>query len=167
MKGRREYRGAGTKTFAQLGGFRNLLAWQRVDDLADLVHRITGRLGPGYCRLSDQMRGAAISVAGNIAEGYARGALGDYIRSCEIARASLAELGTYIQDCERWGLVTGDELDELVSLYGETSYLLNQLLRGLYKKRRDGTWQRPIREPPAHYDIPTSLPSSPGEKVSP
>jgi four helix bundle protein len=167
MKGRRVYRGAGTKTFAQLGGFRNLLAWQRADDLADVVHRITGRLGPGYYRLSDQMRGAAISVTGNIAEGYARGALGDYIRFCEIARASLAELGTYIQDCERWGLVTGDELGDLVSLYGETSYLLNQLLRGLYKKRRDGTWQRPIREPPADYVVQPSLPSSPDEEVSP
>ena len=106
MKGKRAYKGAGTKTFAKLGGFRNLLAWQRADDLADIVHRVTACFGPGYYRLSDQMRGAAISVTGNIAEGYARGALGDYIRFCEIARGSLAELGTYIQDCERWGLVT-------------------------------------------------------------
>ena len=165
MRERRVYRGGGTRTFGELGGFRNLLAWQRADDLADLVHRITGRLGPGYYRLSDQMRGAAISVTGNIAEGYARGALGDYVRFCEIARASLAELGTYIQDCERWDLVAGDELDEIVSLYGETSYLLNQLLRSLYKKRQDGTWQRPIRETPADYDVQTSLPPSPDEEV--
>jgi four helix bundle protein len=78
-----------------LGGFRNLLAWQRADDLADIVHRVTARFGPGYYRLSNQMRGSAISVTGNIAEGYARGALGDYIRFCEIARASLAEQGTW------------------------------------------------------------------------
>ena len=145
------YRGERTKTFAQLGGFRNLLAWQRGDDLADVVHRVTGRAGPGHYRLSDQMRGAAISVTGNIAEGYARGALGDYIRFCEIARGSLAEL-TYIQDCERWSLVTGDELDEVVSLYGETSYLLNQLLRSLYKKRPEGTWERALAEEPAIYE---------------
>jgi hypothetical protein len=126
---RRVYRGAGTKTFGKLGGFRNLLTWQRADDLADLVHRVTGRLGPGYYRISNQMRGAAISVTGNIAEGYARGALGDYIRFCEI------------------------------------SYLLNQLLRSLYKKRREGTWQRPIREPSPDYDVEPSLPSS-GEEVA-
>ena len=146
MKGKRAYKGAGTKVFAKLGGFRNLLVWQRADDLADIVHRVTARFGPGYYRLSDQMRGAAISVTGNIAEGYARRALGDYIRFCEIARGSLAELGTCIQDCERWGMVTGDELGEVVSLYGETSYLLNQLLRSLYQKRREGTWERAIRE---------------------
>ena len=167
MTERREYRGARTKTFGKLGGFRNLLTWQRADDLADIVHRVTGRLGPGYYRLSNQMRGSAISVTGNIAEGYARGALGDYIRFCEIARASLAELGTYIQDCERWELVAGDELDDFVSLYGETSYLLNQLLRSLYNKRREGTWQRPIRESPSDYEIQTSLPSSLDQEALP
>ena len=161
MTEQRVYRGAKTKTFAELGGFRNLLAWQRADDLAEVVYRVTGHFGPGLYRLSDQMRGAAISVTGNIAEGYARGALGDYIRFCEIARGSLAELGTYIQDCERWDLATGDELDKLVSLYGEASYLLNQLLRGLYKKRREGTWERAIHEAPLAYD---SQPLSPDEE---
>ena len=159
--GKRAYRGARTKAFSKLGGFRNLIAWQRADDLADIVYRLAGRFGPGHYRLSDQMRGAAISVTGNIAEGYARGALGDYIRFCEIARGSLAELGSYIQDCERWALVTGDELDELISLYGETSYLLNQLLRSLYKKRRDGTWERAIREEPIGYEVLTPSPDEP------
>jgi len=163
MKGERVYKGEGTRVFAQLGGFRNLLVWQRGDDLADVVHRVTGHLGPGHYRLSDQMRGAAISVTGNIAEGYARGALGDYIRFCEIARGSLAELGTYIQDCERWSLVTGDELENIVSLYGETSYLLNQLLRSLYKKRPEGTWERTLAEEPAIYQVP---PYPPGEEPS-
>jgi len=163
-KGQREYRGAKTKTFSKLGGFRNLLAWQRADDLAEVVYRLTGRFGPGLYRLSDQMRGAAISVTDNIAEGYARGALGDYIRFCEIARSSLAESGTYIQDCERWDLVTGTDLDELVSLYGETSYLLNQLLRGLYEKRREGTWERAILETSPTYDI---RPPSPDQEALP
>jgi len=118
---RRVYRGAGTKTFGKLGGFRNLLAWQRADDLADVVYRVTARLGPGHYRLSDQMRGSAISVTGNIAEGYAR---------------------------------------------GETSYLLNQLLRSLYKKRSEGTWQRPIREPSPGYEVEPSQPSSDEEVAS-
>jgi four helix bundle protein len=112
------------------------------------------------------MRGAAISVTGNIAEGHARGALGDYIRFCEIARASLAELGTYIQDCERWRLTSGEELDELISLYGETSYLLNQLLRSLYKKHREGTWERELHEGSPPYNAQTSPPHPSDEEAS-
>ena len=46
------------------------------------------------------MRGAAVSVFGNIAEGYGRSAIGDYIRFCEIARGSLTELGSYIEVCQ-------------------------------------------------------------------
>lgn len=46
------------------------------------------------------MRGAAVSVFGNIAEGYGRSAIGDYIRFCEIARGSLTELGSYIEFCQ-------------------------------------------------------------------
>ena len=49
--------------------------------------------------------------------------------------------------------MTGHELDEVVSLYGETSYLLNQLLRSLYEKRREGTWERAIREESPAYDV--------------
>jgi len=50
------------------------------------------------------------------------------------------------------------QLGEIVSLYGETSYLLNQLLRSLYKKRLEGTWERTLAEEPAIYQVP-SVPS--------
>jgi hypothetical protein len=68
--------------------------------------------------------------------------LGDYIRLCEIARGSLGELGSQIQDCERWGLVKGDKLEQLIRLFGDTSYFLEQLIKGLRAKRKEGTWDR-------------------------
>lgn len=147
-----DYRGESTVFYPKLGGFRNLLVWKRADDLADAIHRKTSKLGPGHYRLSDQMRGAAISVPANIAEGYSRESLADYIRFCEIARASLAELGTYLHQCERWGLLTEGERNEVSALFGETSFLLNQLLRALWAKRETGDWNRTTREDPSPYD---------------
>jgi four helix bundle protein len=88
------------------------------------------------------MRSAAVSVKSNIAEGYCRTALGDYIRFCEIARGSLGELGSQIQDCERWGLITGDELAELLELFSETTLLLERLITGLIRKRETGEWDK-------------------------
>ena len=99
----RAYQGAKTRTYQKLYGYKNLITWQKADDLAAMVHELTLHWGPGYYRLSDQMRSAAVSVKSNIAEGYCRVSLGDYIRFCVIARGSLGERGSQIQDCERWG----------------------------------------------------------------
>ena len=106
----RGYKGHVTQTYCKLYGYKNLLAWQAADDLAAHVHDIVVRFQSRYFKLASQMLGSASSVKANISEGYCRNALGDYIRFCEIARGSLGELGSQIQDCERWGLVKGDKL---------------------------------------------------------
>jgi four helix bundle protein len=93
----REYQGAATETYRKLYGFKKLIAWQKADDLAATVHEITAGWGSGYLRLAEQMRSAAVSAKSNIAEGYCRASLGDYVRFCEIARGSLGELGSQIQ----------------------------------------------------------------------
>jgi len=138
----REYQGAGTRTYRKLYGYKKLIAWQKADDLAATVHTLTINWGPGYYRLADQMRSAAVSVKSNIAEGYCRASLPDYVRFCEIARGSLGELGSQIQDCERWGLVGGDLLAGLLEQYSEATLLLERLIAGLKKKLRDGGWDK-------------------------
>ncbi|MFQ5854807.1 MAG: four helix bundle protein [Anaerolineae bacterium] len=109
-----EYGGRNTRTYQKLHGFKKIVAWQKASDLGYLINRAAGKFGPGYYRLVDQMHGAAISVSGNIAEGYCQSSLGSYIRHCQIARGSLGELGSYIQDCERWSLLAGEELDRIL-----------------------------------------------------
>jgi four helix bundle protein len=99
------YTGSTTKTYRKLFGYKNLIAWQGADELAKSVHDIVIGFSNRYFKLTSQMLGSASSVKSNIAEGYCRNALGDYISFCEIARGSLGELGSQIQDCERWGLV--------------------------------------------------------------
>jgi four helix bundle protein len=138
----RGYQGNTTKTYRKLYGYKNLLAWQAADELATRVHHIVTRFEPRYYKLTNQMLGSASSVKANIAEGYCRNALGDYIRFCEIARGSLGELGSQLQDSERWGLVRGDELERIIRLFGDATYFLEQMIKGLRAKRKDGTWDR-------------------------
>ena len=161
----RGYKGATTKVYRKLYGYKNLLAWQAADDLAAFVHSLVSRFGPRYFRLADQVLSAASSVKANIAEGYCRNALGDYIRFCEFARGSLGELGSQMQDCERWGLVKGQELEEFLRLYGDATYFLETLLKGLWAKRKEGTWNRSmgVKEQAVDYvasdaDVPFALP---------
>ncbi len=141
-RGYKDYKGATTQTYKKLYGYKNLLAWQIADDLAACVHNIVIPFKPRYFKLAEQMLAAAISVKSNIAEGYCRNALGDYIRFSEIARGSLGELGSQIQDCERWGLVKENELKPLLHLYSDATWFLEQLIKGLRAKRQEGNWDR-------------------------
>ena len=146
-----------TLTWRKLHGFKNLLAWQRGDDLVALVHGTTAKFGAGNYRLVDQMRGAATSVTRNIAEGYCRASLNEYIRFCEIARGSLGELGSDIHHCERVGLLKGEELKKVVDLYAETSYLLDRLINSLREKRRKEGGARALKEGTVPYVIGDSF----------
>ncbi|MCK6625006.1 MAG: four helix bundle protein [Anaerolineae bacterium] len=164
-RGYKGYRRATTQTYKKLYGYKNLLAWQVADDLATYVHEIVVSFPPRYFKLADQMLGSTSSVKANIAEGYCRNSLGDYIRFCEIARGSLGELGSQTQDCERWSLIKGEKLTELVRLYGDATWFLEQLIKGLRAKRREDNWDRSmgIKEEGVSYeatdaDIPFTLP---------
>jgi four helix bundle protein len=147
------YSGAQTETFRHLPGFKNTVAWQAASDLTALVNQLVTPFGPAQYRLANHMRGAAISVAANIAEGYASGSLPNYLRYCNHARGSLAELGSYLQDCERTSLATSDALQRLLRQYSVTTYLLDRLIQGLIKKELSGPWdnKHQIKEAPAEY----------------
>lgn len=69
------------------------------------------------------------------------------------------------QMCERWSLIKGEKLTELVRLYGDATWFLEQLIKGLRAKRREDNWDRSmgIKEEEASYvatdaDIPFTLP---------
>ena len=77
--------------------FEDLVAWQKARLLANDVYRIT-REGP-LARdfgLRDQMQRAAVSIASNIAEGFERDTIPDFIHFLFIAKGSAGELRTQL-----------------------------------------------------------------------
>jgi four helix bundle protein len=98
--------------------YKNLVVWQRADDLFLEVHRLTHQLFPSFERyeLGSQMRRAAYSVPTNVVEGSARQSVGDKLRFFDIASASLSELTYGLHAALRLGYIdqlTYDRLDEL------------------------------------------------------
>lgn len=79
----------------RLRSYRDIIAWQRGKQLAKLVYIATRRTPrEEMFGLTSQMRRASVSIASNIAEGYGRQSLPDYLKYLRIARGSLAELST-------------------------------------------------------------------------
>jgi four helix bundle protein len=167
----RSFTGQNTGSFRRLYGYKKLLAWQAADEVAAAVHGLVVKFPYTYADLRGQMLKSAGSAADNIAEGYCRNALGDYIRFCEIARGSLGELGSQIQRCERWKLITSDALSGVLALYGDATYHLEQLIKSLRAKRQDGTWDRSlgVSEQSVSYEVFSAddLPSLPDDFPAP
>jgi four helix bundle protein len=78
--------------------FRDLVAWQLGMELARTLYRLTTQMPSSeQFGLTNQMRRAAVSIPSNIAEGYARQSLPDYLRFLRTARGSWAELSTQFE----------------------------------------------------------------------
>ena len=133
-----------TKTSSKLQpqGLQDLRTYQLAKQLAHLTYDVTASFLKNEFRLIGQMRGAAVSVFGNIAEGYGRNVIGDYVRFCEIARGSLLELGSYLEFCHERKLLQPADETQLLELYNHTRNTLGALLRSLHKKKLDGSWDR-------------------------
>jgi four helix bundle protein len=122
-------------------GYRKLRVWQRAMDLAVLVYKVTRTFPKTDYRLVNQMTGAASSVHGNIAEGYCRRSLKEYLNFLNIALGSLGELGSYLVECVKTSRITEDTYEELDKLHYEVENLLIGLIKSLERKRGKGDWR--------------------------
>ncbi len=111
---------------------RSLLAWQACRDLTKAVYAAT-RGFPAEERfgLSSQLRRAAVSAAGNIAEGYARTGARGTAHGLSVALGSLAEVDTLLAVAEDAGLLGPERVADLYALLNRASQLTAGLLRRL------------------------------------
>ena len=82
--------------------YKDLIVYQKSLDLVLEVHEITRTL-PDDERygLVSQMRKAAVNIPLNIAEGFKRKSINDYVRFLSIASESVVELETRIELCKK------------------------------------------------------------------
>ena len=75
--------------------YKQLKVWQRSIELVKEIYRLTDQFPKiEQYGLVAQMRRSAVSIPSNIAEGYKRRNLGEYLQFLSIADASAAELET-------------------------------------------------------------------------
>jgi four helix bundle protein len=110
--------------------FRDLIAWQKGMELSRAIYLVIRKMPPAEkFELASQMWRAAYSIPSNIAEGYARQSLLDYLKFLRIARGSLAELSTQFELATALSIIPPDPL--LSSLLVEEDRILQGLIRSL------------------------------------
>jgi four helix bundle protein len=120
--------------------YRNLVVWQRADDLFVATHRLTYQRFPRdeQFELGRQLRRAAYSIAANIVEGSARYHTNDKLNFYNIASASLSELTYGLHAAHRLGYLNEAEY----SSFDERTKMVAAPLGGLIKATRAGRTPR-------------------------
>ncbi len=113
-------------------GFRDLRVYQLSFQLALEVFEISKSF-PKEERygLATQMQRAAVSIASNIAEGFARQHTKEYQQFCYIALGSCAELETQLIIAQRRNYVSSEAFSELEDYLDHESRMLMNLIKSL------------------------------------
>jgi four helix bundle protein len=116
---------------AKIQSFRDLIAWQKAMDLADMVYDLTEHFpAREHYGLAYQLRKSAVSIPSNIAEGSRRKTPG-YLHHLVIALGSHAELDTQCELSTRRRFIRGDDQQRLVDLVAEVGRITHGLARSL------------------------------------
>lgn len=120
--------------------YMKLDVWQRGMDLFEIAFRLAGPVGD--FKLKSQFTGAAQSVSANIAEGYGRRTLPEYLQYLfYIAKGSLGEALTRVCGLLRVKLVPSPAFEEFDKLHYEVENKLLALISSFESKRENHSWQ--------------------------
>jgi four helix bundle protein len=116
--------------------FKDLKVWQKSYSLALEIYKIT-KTFPGEEKfgLISQIRRASVSIPLNIAEGYARQYLKQYIQFLYVAYGSGAELETQLMLAKDLGFLKQTEFDDLINKFYEIERMLMALIKSLEKSK--------------------------------
>jgi four helix bundle protein len=115
----------------KIQSFRDLIAWQKAMDLADMIYDLTeGFPAREHFGLADQLRKSAVSIPSNIAEGSRRKTPG-YLNHLVIALGSHAELDTQCELAIRRRFIDVANSERAAELVAEVGRITHGRARSL------------------------------------
>jgi four helix bundle protein len=113
---------------------KRLDVWNKAIDLTVDTYRLSDRFPKvEIYGLTSQMRRAAVSVPGNIAEGAARQTRKEFINYLHMAQGSLSELDTQLVIANRLEYMSFETLKEIENAIETISKMITGLIKSLKK----------------------------------
>jgi four helix bundle protein len=118
----------------KIESFEDLLVWQKGMKIVRQVYLITrdGRFSKDF-NLRDQLRGAALSIPSNIAEGFERASRKEYLNFLNIAKGSAGEVRSLLRVAWEIGYLEEPPYYELQEMILELSRYLSNQIKSLKK----------------------------------
>lgn len=115
-----------------LKSYKDLIVYQKAYNLTIEVYKETrGYPDEERYGLISQMRRSAVSIPSNIAEGYRRRHVKEYLQFLHISYGSCGELETLISLSFDLGFINNENFEKLNKLQEEVSKLLHGLIKSL------------------------------------
>jgi len=115
--------------------FEDLIAWQKARELRKSVYRVSrNKPFSRDFKMRDQINGAALSVMSNIAEGYERNRISEFVYFLRVAKASCGEVRSQLYAAFDEGYIDENALRPLMEQTTEVCRILRGLERSLESK---------------------------------
>ena len=121
-------------------GYQQLRVWQDSIEFYRLTSGVFRKLPYELKRVASQAIAASDSVHRNIAEGYCRRSIREYLNFLNIALGSLGESVSGLHAYREAGQITDEEFTALNQLAFKIENGLLRLVESLEKKKIDGDW---------------------------
>ena len=122
-------------------GFKKLRVWQDAVSLYILACQFFLKFPYGLEKVSENAIDAAHSISRNIAEGYCRKGLKEYLNYLNFALGSCGEFHSCYVSVKKAGQITDQQFEDLDSLHFKVENALINLIKSLQKKQKEGEWE--------------------------
>jgi four helix bundle protein len=119
-------------------GYMKLEVWQRAMDLFELTFRLRSRVAD--LKLRSQFTDSVQSISANVAEGYGRRSLPEYLQFLYTAKGSMGEALTRACGLWRAKSISDSQFEEFDALHYEVENKLLGLIHSMENKRGTDTW---------------------------
>ncbi|MFA7257459.1 MAG: four helix bundle protein [Kiritimatiellales bacterium] len=112
--------------------FQNLDIWKRAIEIADCLLDISGEMDERkFYRFSDQLRGAALSISNNIAEGAGSASKKEFAQFLNFAKRSCFENANMLILFAKKGLIKKELRDRQLNELEEESRMIESFRKSL------------------------------------
>lgn len=127
-------------------GFRRLNVWNDSVLLYILACKVFTKFPFELKKIAANSIDAAHSILRNIAEGYCRRSLKEYLNHLNIALGSCGEFHSCYESCMQADQISREEYEELDELHYKVENQLLKLIESLQRKQKGATGKTPLME---------------------
>ena len=129
-------------------GFRKLEVWQDSLELYKLVSKIFMGFPFELKKVAANTIDASHSILRNIAEGYTRRSLKEYLNFLNIALGSCGELHASYVGCGEAEQISPESYEDIDTQHYKVENKLIKLVKSLQEKQRTGEWEDSFADAP-------------------